>query len=71
MQAGDNSQRSDPPTGTADGVTTCRPVIERIVDQRLIRSLFGSARSTLIIGLLVGCVVYFALWRKIGSDTIV
>lgn len=47
-----------------------QPVINRIVDRRLIHSLFDSATPTLTVGLLVACVVFLAVWRNTGRDTI-
>ena len=47
-----------------------RAGVQRIVQQRLIRHLFESARSTLLIGLLVACVVFYAVWRTTGSSHI-
>ena len=47
-----------------------RDGVLRIVTQRQIRHLIESAGPTLLFGMLVACVVFFAVWRTTGSDTI-
>lgn len=47
-----------------------RPTINRIVDRRLIHSLFLNATSTLIIGMLIAGVIFLALLRATGDTSV-
>lgn len=62
-----------PSAGSRPSQKRHRPRVgqQRIADQRLVRNLFDSAPSTLLIGTLVAGVVFFAVSRTTGNDNIV
>lgn len=58
------------PGNPVHGALEADMAIDRIVDRRLVSGLLENARSALFVSILGACVLYFAIWRTTGSDSV-